>query len=334
MKMQLLAIEHSGFITKTYVDDFQNIDPLSSIFETLISNDKKKVLACLNAENTCVHTIDTDTKKLHTIILVPMRDQYLWYRSDQMFCDTQREPILVLLKTLASELPHFHEVPREALGRIEILERMQKLNNELINKTREIEKMNKKLNHLNAILNNRLVKDPLTGLVSRYQYRDEMLIAIKKMKSSFGYFCFIDIDNFKSVNDTYGHDTGDRYLQEFANRLASLPIENCIKMRIAGDEFALFISDVKAIDKSALQAIWEIIRSSVIYPIKIDQVSLNLSISLGIAVYGKDTDDIHLLIDYADFAMYQAKRQGKNQMGIFNKSEYTEVKLAKLKYKE
>lgn len=88
--------------------------------------------------------------------------------------------------------------------------KIQTLNNELINTRRLLEKANAQLNTLNETLNNRLVKDALTGLVSRYQYRAEMEFFIAKNPGKPGVFTFMDItlDNFKGVNDNYGHGAG------------------------------------------------------------------------------------------------------------------------------
>ena len=116
-------------------------------------------------------------------------------------------------------------------------EQIQMLNNKILNTERALQKERLKLEMLNKELNNRLVKDALTGLVSRYQYRAEIEQCIASAPDKNGVFVFIDIDDFKRVNDTYGHAVGDKYLIEFARRLESIPIENSVKMRISGDEF-------------------------------------------------------------------------------------------------
>ncbi len=206
-------------------------------------------------------------------------------------------------------------------------EHIQRLNNELINTRRALEKTNAQLNIANQDLNNRLVRDALTGLVSRYQYRTEIENAIRKYPGQFAIFTYIDLDQFKAINDRYGHAIGDRYLVEFAERLKHLPLQNTIKIRIAGDEFGMFTAGLETADFAQVEAIWTQLTNGVMSaPVTLDDLILPLSLSAGMAVYGKDTLDIYTLIDYADFAMYRAKSAGKSQFRIFDLAEYQDTK--------
>jgi len=201
-------------------------------------------------------------------------------------------------------------------------ELIQKLNNELVNTKRQLEKSNAQLNFLNAELNNRLVQDPLTGLVSRYQYRAEIDYLIARNLGKLGVFTFMDIDGFKAVNDTYGHKAGDRYLVEFAERLNRIPVENTVKMRISGDEFGLFTYGLDRVGPEVYEDLWNRLADCVLRnPIVVDGVALSVSVSAGMATYGIDTDDVFLLIDYADRAMYEAKRHGKNRFRVYDGKE-------------
>lgn len=207
-------------------------------------------------------------------------------------------------------------------------EQIQMLNNELMNTHRKLQKANAQQKRLNEDLNNRLVKDSLTGLVSRYQYRSEMESTIAKAPHGIGMFCFIDIDNFKGINDTYGHAIGDEYLIEFAKRLRSIPSESAtIPIRIAGDEFGLYIHDIKTDRKTFSDTLWENFKNSVTStPIATTCGNLPISCSLGMAFYALDANDIYTLIDYADFAMYKAKQAGKATFMLFDPIEYKEAK--------
>lgn len=202
-------------------------------------------------------------------------------------------------------------------------EKIQFLNNELINTRRQLEKANGQLNRLNQDLNNRLVKDPLTGLVSRYQYRSEIEQTIFKYPGKLGIFAFLNIDNFKMVNDQYGHSVGDSYLIEFSKRIKSMETEHTVIMRIAGDEFGLFFYGLDQVASCDYEGFWKGITEAVLFePIVINKLRIPLSISAGMSVYGVDTTQIYKLIDYADFAMYQAKDAEKNQFKAFDKLEY------------
>lgn len=209
----------------------------------------------------------------------------------------------------------------------EYFEEIQKLNNELINTRRQLQKANMKLNTKNKFLEGRLVKDALTGLISRYQYWTEIEKLIENDRNKQGIFVFMDLDGFKSINDTYGHSTGDVFLTEFANRLKKVDIENSIKIRIAGDEFALYTHGYDEVEKETTDMIWNKIRHVITEkPIEINGVEIPVSISCGMAVYGKDTKDINELIEYGDFAMYKAKNRGKGTYEIFNIDEYKDNK--------
>lgn len=201
-------------------------------------------------------------------------------------------------------------------------EKVQKLNNELVNTQRRLKKANIQLKQLNEVLNNRLVKDSLTGLVSRYQYREEIEITIKKDVNKLGIFVFLDIDDFKSVNDNYGHNIGDIYLREFADRLNKLKFSNTVCMRISGDEFGIYIHGYNKVTDEDINHIWCEIQEEVLKTIEIDRLKLKVSCSVGMAVYGIDTREIYNLIEYADFAMYRAKKTGKNGYRRFDIEEY------------
>lgn len=203
-------------------------------------------------------------------------------------------------------------------------EQIQKLNNQLVNTQRELQRANKKLEALNLDLNNRLVKDPLTGLVSRYQYRSEMQSVINTAPQALGLFAFIDIDAFKQINDTYGHAVGDEYLVGFAKRLASLPSQDpLIAMRIAGDEFGLYLHNIDHVDEEVFALLYHKFEQYVTdAPIFTAAGDLAVSCSVGFAVYNRDTVNLFELIEYADWAMYQAKRAGKHGYRVFDKGLY------------
>ncbi|HCU08153.1 MAG TPA: hypothetical protein DF480_04185 [Clostridiales bacterium] len=205
-------------------------------------------------------------------------------------------------------------------------EQIQKLNNELSNVQRELKKNNAQLNRLNSDLNNRLVKDALTGLVSRYQYRTEIETLIHNRPDQRGVFAFIDIDDFKSINDTYGHQSGDIFLKTFAERLMKLPFDNAIFMRISGDEFGLYIHGYDTVSAKDIETIWRSIQEVVLRdPIDVGKAEAEITCSAGMAVYGQDTREVYDLIEYADSAMYLAKKSGKNS---YRKFEATDLSPA------
>ena len=132
---------------------------------------------------------------------------------------------------------------------------------------------------------------------------------------------FIDLDNFKPVNDSFGHQVGDELLINVANRL-NAAVRNCnVVTRIGGDEFVALIEDIKT--NADIVQVLERIVHSINEPFFINEHQLFISVSVGVAVFPKD-GDIDQLISCADAAMYRAKSDGKNQFRFFD----AEIELA------
>ncbi len=213
-------------------------------------------------------------------------------------------------------------------SRINYYEKIQALNNDLINMQRQLHKANAKLNQVNQTLNNRLVKDALTGLISRYQFEDEIKQAINQAPDAHGVFAFIDLDSFKKINDTYGHRAGDEYLITVANKLSLINIPNLLKIRIAGDEFGLYTHGY-TLDQ-AYQIIDQIKSDMQDYvmvePAQVGTYTIPIRLSIGFAIFNHHSDNIYQLIEYADFAMYQAKKQPKDFSNIFDLEQFNKIK--------
>ncbi len=201
---------------------------------------------------------------------------------------------------------------------------IQQLNNELINTKRQLQRANGRLNRVIETLEGRIVKDALTGLISRYQYWTEIENSIQLQPGKQGIFAFIDLDDFKAVNDTFGHAAGDQFLITFARRLNQINQAHTIKIRIAGDEFALFSYGYDEVKNTDIKDLWQSIQDLALsQPIVVNGIKIPVSISCGMAIFRKDTEHIAELIEYSDFAMYQAKNNGKGGYEIFDKALYS-----------
>lgn len=253
------------------------------------------------------------------VYIVSMGKWFLVFACDNQYGGGFHEIILMFLGMVKNCVNNTESFTRTSPG-AEQVEMIQTLMGELRDRKRMLEDANTQLNTMNQDLNNRLVKDSLTGLVSRYQYRTEMEYQISRNPGKLGIFVFIDIDDFKSVNDKHGHAIGDLYLVEFAERLKRLPIKDIVCMRISGDEFGLFLYDLEECNAHTLDGVWRQLKHHVLSgPIVANGRSLPLAISAGMAVYGVDTTEIYDLIECADQAMYTAKRRGKNRHSIYSK---------------
>jgi diguanylate cyclase (GGDEF)-like protein len=148
--------------------------------------------------------------------------------------------------------------------------------------------------------------DSLTGLNNRHQF---YILAEQALKSADRYnyslaICFIDIDKFKAINDSYGHHIGDLVLQEFAAILKQNTRESDILSRIGGDEFVIILSNINETEASVLL---DKIQNEINKPFGFGDTSLNVSASMGLSFYPNKTRDIDELINLADGNMYQNK---------------------------
>lgn len=176
----------------------------------------------------------------------------------------------------------------------------------------------------------RLAKyDALTDLPNRtlfYEILDRAIASHAKDNQKFNVF-FIDLDKFKSVNDTYGHAFGDEFLKKIGQRLQSTCRSSDIVSRWSGDEFVLLF-EKEGNNRSAI-SIAEKLIELVAQPIEIDGSKIIPSCSIGIASYPNDADSAELLIKHADNAMYQAKADGRNRFRFFTQ-EMNEVMMYRL----
>jgi len=154
--------------------------------------------------------------------------------------------------------------------------------------------------------------DPLTNLPNRNMINDRIQLALAHSDRNKQMFAllFLDMDDFKTVNDTLGHSVGDELLKQVAGRLTGLLRGEDTVARIGGDEFVVLLSGLKDSRYSTVLA--ERIIESLKPAFQIEKHEINSSFSIGIAVYPNDGNDVETLYKNADAAMYRAKQQGKN----------------------
>ena len=167
-------------------------------------------------------------------------------------------------------------------------------------------------------------KDILTGILNRFAFENELdrLISNSKRTNAKFALLFLDLDHFKEVNDTYGHDIGDKLLQEVAQRvLPNIRVED-IFARLGGDEFILIFTNITQKNlHSLVEKAIELFRD----PWIIDGIKLNVTTSMGVVVYPDDADNKIELLKKADLAMYKSKELGRNQVVYFENSLCKEV---------
>jgi diguanylate cyclase (GGDEF)-like protein len=127
---------------------------------------------------------------------------------------------------------------------------------------------------------------------------------------------FMDLDGFKEVNDSLGHEAGDRLLSEVARRLTDCVRADDTVARLGGDEFTVILSGAK--QREDIELVARTIIDALAMPFLIAQQSIKISVSIGITLYPQDASSAVALLEIADQAMYRAKKSGSNRMCFFN----------------
>ncbi len=160
--------------------------------------------------------------------------------------------------------------------------------------------------------------DALTGLPNRMMFSQLLNHAIQAARRYQRQFAvlFIDLDRFKTINDTMGHEAGDQLLQEIAMRLKQTLRAVDIIARLGGDEFVILIEELS--DISQVEIVAGRILSAVIKPVSLLSEECRVTASIGISVFPKDAGDEQTLMRNADLAMYLAKEEGKNNYQFYS----------------
>lgn len=165
--------------------------------------------------------------------------------------------------------------------------------------------------------------DPLTQLPNRLLLQDRLRQALASTSHSHyaGALLFIDLDNFKELNDTLGHDKGDLLLQQVAQRLAACVRESDTVARLGGDEFVVMLTDMRESPEDVAnraRAVCEKILERLRQPYSIAGHEHHSAASIGVALFRGRDETVSELLKRADLAMYQAKAAGRNTMRFFN----------------
>ncbi|NOQ76202.1 MAG: EAL domain-containing protein [Methylococcaceae bacterium] len=160
--------------------------------------------------------------------------------------------------------------------------------------------------------------DVLTKLPNRALFVDRFHLATAHSKRTRHLLavCFLDLDNFKPINDNFGHEAGDKLLIEVAQRITACIREDDTVSRQGGDEFALLLNDLESVEQC--NHTLERILATLSQPYLIDDHAHKIAASIGVTLYPEDEGDIDTLLRHADQAMYLAKQSGKGKYQFFN----------------
>lgn len=158
--------------------------------------------------------------------------------------------------------------------------------------------------------------DKLTGLYNRQELKERLDLLIKHKNDRKSALMFIDIDNFKNINDTMGHTIGDLLLIKVSERVLKLHKTNCTFYRLGGDEFAVLLEGIA--DSTEAKALAVEIFEELNSGFEVDNICLFITLSAGISLYNKHGANSDDFMKNADIALYKAKESGRNRMVFYN----------------
>ena len=207
------------------------------------------------------------------------------------------------LGTVNAELHRAHDQLEQRV--MERTDELRRTNDQLREEVGERKKAERRLTYLANY-------DCVTNLPNRTLFAEhlKLTLAQARRRRSAVALLFMDLDGFKTINDSLGHEAGDRLLQEVGARLKEGVRGEDMAARIGGDEFTLILGDIQEPGDAAVVA--EKVIAALSHPFTLSSQSRTIGVSIGISIYPDDTADMDTLIRYADDAMYEVKRIGKN----------------------
>ncbi len=221
-------------------------------------------------------------------------------------------PILVItaqpghkLRALASGAKDFISKP------FDLMEVKTRIHNML-----EVRLLYKQLEHNNRALESLALHDPLTGLPNRRLLTDRLSLAIAHARRSKGNMAvmYLDLDGFKQINDTLGHDAGDMLLSMVAARMVAALRQDDTVARVGGDEFMIVLPELCHADH-VTELVSKVI-NAVSQPYSTQGRGVNVTVSVGVSIYPTHGEDVETLMKSADLALHEVKRSGKNDYRI------------------
>lgn len=213
----------------------------------------------------------------------------------------------------------FYLQARDSFRREKAIIELHTLNSELEKRvdqrTKVLKEENEEMNNLLTKINHQAYHDYLTGLTNRSFALERMSLSIHK--SLHFAVLFLDLDDFKSINDSLGHGLGDKVLQAIARKLKDLVRQEDMVSRLGGDEFVILLDEATSKDASIIAS--RIIESFKT-PLQVSNQEICITPSIGISRFPEDGNDVEGLLGKADIAMYHAKKKGKNNFQFYTPS--------------
>lgn len=211
-------------------------------------------------------------------------------------------------------------VIRDITERKRIEKKLKKITSELIRSNSELQLSATRLRKI-------AYHDSLTGLANRQLFLESLSQSLQwgAINNHLVAVFFLDLDGFKQVNDSLGHDVGDLLLKAVAQRLTSCLRNSDLVARLGGDEFTVILPGIKQTEDAQLVA--QKILATIAEPFLLNSHQVSITTSIGISIYPHDGEDMDILLKKADLAMYQSKESGSNQYQLFKQCQLQRQKL-------
>ena len=311
----------SGFITdNTEKRKLENINKANEYKNKLALEGSKDIVFWWNVNGNII-SIGNEIKKYLNLsgsgdILIPSTVWESYIINEDL--EGYREKIDSIIKSGKNE---FYTIEYRILGRDNKVYWIESKGKKTIEKNGDIfvhgaisEITNRKEKELE--INYLSYNDEITGIPNRRFFMKEASRLIRECSNEKIAFIFIDLDNFKYVNDTYGHDYGDALLYEFSRIILEMRIENSFLARYGGDEFVLVKNNISS--KNEIKGILDNIIKKLSNPLIINDREIYCTLSIGVSIFPIDGKELGILIKRSDMAMYLAKINGKNRYEFFD----------------
>lgn len=287
---------------------------LFTLSEEKVKSLRRHIKAALTLQSPSFFTADSNHYLFPMKHAMTIKSNFEFMQQDVTIVpyDIEKKQVTLLVYDQTTLMEEKNKCTKESLALAETVE----IANETIKK---LESAQNKLVKQQVIIYKQAHYDQLTSLANRTLLQERLSILIEEAHSydqKFGVL-FLDLDNFKIVNDTLGHDVGDALLVSISKILLHETRKNDTVARFGGDEFVILLHDIA--DIKALSSIAEKLIHSMQNTLTIKEHSLHVTTSIGISIYPEHGDTFDTLIKNADIALYEAKASGKNTFKIFAK---------------
>lgn len=321
------SLSVNGRFTETKIKEVNELITSFEIMRKIILDNSNKMSEIVSLTKLSLGVYEYDSSVGMTFCSESLLDMFSWreyaqdgYISDELF----RQKILELTQTVYDKENNIYEISDETSGTRWIQIHSMTVDSRDIGTIVDVS-----VDVINQMkLEYERDYDVLTGLLNRRAFQTSVAALIDaKTNTGIAAMMMLDSDNLKFINDTYGHETGDVYLKKIAKSFQFFQNISYVAGRFSGDEFYLFLYGFDSIEeiRALIEKYWDSLRAQ--YIMLPDGSDFNIRCSAGVSWYPQDSEEILLLEQYADFAMYEMKHNSKGCWAEFDRGQYEKKEI-------